>query len=315
MANPQLVTYIKQQLQTGETEAPIKNSLKSVGWNDSDINEAFKEASPPITATPASPQSSHAVSSQPSTGNPMATQVQPKTVVEPKKFDLGAFAPMSGGPSLSRPTASPATISFSAQKPIENVFTPSAAPAQPKKSVMSIVGTVLMGLIIVGLAALSGLLYKNNTELKAKVTEFTNQVSALTGKVNTSGQASADLNQRIAKLEDDVKDIDSQLALFLPLKMVSTTVASNSSSSSSSAPVVISSPEPLTLKGTLEGGDKVNYTLKTSRGITVNIKNSKDAKVVSLLKPLVGNAIEITGVPTSGAREVTITHVNGAPIN
>lgn len=306
MANQQLVTYIKQQLQLGEAEAPIKNSLRSVGWSDADIVDAFKDVSP--SAQVISPS----VSLSPATPNFQTPKTSAPT--EPKKIDLGAFAPQSA-PSMSRATASPAVVSFTTQKPVET-FSPSASPmanvssGESKKS--SWVGTVLMGIVIVALAALSGLLYKNNTELQAKVTEFSNQVSALSGKVTTTGEGTAELNQRIARLEDDVKNLDSQLALFLPLTMATTTV--NSTSSPSSTPVIVSSPVPLTLKGTLGGGGKSNYVLTTSKNISVNIKNSKDVRVDAMLKPMLGSPVELTGIPTSGAREISVTHVNGAPI-
>lgn len=307
MANQQLITYIKQQLQLGESETPIKNSLRSVGWSDADITEAFKSASPSPAPAITSP------------ATPFAAQTAPKTsaTAEPKRIDLNAFAPQSA-PSISRATASPATVSFTAQKPVEATFSPGASvqssvagmATESKKS--SWVSTVLMGIVIVALAGLSGLLYKNNSELKAKVTEFNNQISALTGSVSNSGQNTAELNQRIAKLESDFKDVDSQLALFLPLKTSTSTV--NSTSSPTSTPIIVTTVTPLTLSGSLGGGGKSNYVLTTSRNISVNIKNSKDAKVDALLKPLVGSPVELTGTPTSGAREISVTHINGAPI-
>src|SRR3989344_6205520 len=60
MVNPQLLDYIKQQLQQNVSKEQIKNSLLANGWQTSDIDEAFSSLQPNIP-------SPHNVIPQPST--------------------------------------------------------------------------------------------------------------------------------------------------------------------------------------------------------------------------------------------------------
>ena len=41
MINPQLLGYIRQQLSLNVSKEAIANSLKSQGWTDADLGEAF----------------------------------------------------------------------------------------------------------------------------------------------------------------------------------------------------------------------------------------------------------------------------------
>jgi len=43
MSNPQLVDYIRKARSAGYSDEEIKNNLKSVGWEDRDISEAYRE--------------------------------------------------------------------------------------------------------------------------------------------------------------------------------------------------------------------------------------------------------------------------------
>jgi hypothetical protein len=190
------------------------------------------------------------------------------------------FQPQAANPAPVQnanpsPAASPLTV-----MPISS--------SAPKKSWGSIAAIVIMLLIIVGMGALSWMLYQNNSMLKAQVMSITTQLNTLSGQQTVNSQS---LASQIAALQDDNKDLDSQLALFTPRSTTSTVT--------------------VTLKGTIGGGGKLNYTLTTSRGIVVNIKNSKDPKIVAALSPLVGIIATLTGTQTPGAKEITVTQVNG----
>jgi hypothetical protein len=158
----------------------------------------------------------------------------------------------------------------------------------PKKSWGSTLVIIFMALLIAGLGGLSWLLYQNNSALKTQVNTIMTQLSSITGEQTSNSQS---LVSQIAALQDQTQDLDSQLALFLPRSATSTATT--------------------TLKGVIGGGGKLNYTLTTSKGIVVSVKNSKDAKVAATLSPLVGLSTVITGIPTAGAREITVTLVNG----
>jgi len=55
MSTPELVNYIKKQLQKGATKEEIKNALIDTGWQISDIEEGFKEAFLPDQETEKEP--------------------------------------------------------------------------------------------------------------------------------------------------------------------------------------------------------------------------------------------------------------------
>src|SRR3989344_6895948 len=52
MVNQQLLDYIKQQLQQGVSRENITNNLISQGWQQSDVNEAFSQATGQNFSTP-----------------------------------------------------------------------------------------------------------------------------------------------------------------------------------------------------------------------------------------------------------------------
>ncbi len=55
MINQQIIDYIKQQLQQGVSSENIKNSLRTNGWAEADIEQAFNSLSAPLNSTPISP--------------------------------------------------------------------------------------------------------------------------------------------------------------------------------------------------------------------------------------------------------------------
>ncbi len=54
MANPELVSYIKQMLGKGALEETVKVALRGAGWQETDISAAFSEINP-VKSTPVNP--------------------------------------------------------------------------------------------------------------------------------------------------------------------------------------------------------------------------------------------------------------------
>lgn len=74
MTNQQLSDYIRQQLEQGRGEEEIKSELLGVGWQETDINQAFdafKSVQPPSPPSPPRPSSSTSTGMQ---------QLDPKAV-------------------------------------------------------------------------------------------------------------------------------------------------------------------------------------------------------------------------------------------
>src|SRR3972149_1447071 len=78
MINPQLLGYIRQQLSLNVSKEAIANSLKSQGWTDADLGEAFAAVGvvTPPTSAPASAISSLSSPMTPNV-NPSFSQPQP----------------------------------------------------------------------------------------------------------------------------------------------------------------------------------------------------------------------------------------------
>ena len=54
--------------------------------------------------------------------------------------------------------------------------------------------------------------------------------------------------------------------------------------------------------------------ITTKYRVEIIVKNSKDSKVIALLDPLVGTAVEVDGTHAYASREFTVTSVNGAKV-
>lgn len=70
----------------------------------------------------------------------------------------------------------------------------------------------------------------------------------------------------------------------------------------------------ITIRGKLEAGVAGSYFFRTAHDVRVTIANAKDEKAKITLPPIVGKEADFTGTYVVGAREVTVTAVNGVPL-
>lgn len=88
MINEQLLGYVKQQLSQGVGRETITRNLKSQGWTDADVAEAFNAINPVVapasTATPTPTPVATPVS--PVASSPMQTQAQTAQTTQPTNF-------------------------------------------------------------------------------------------------------------------------------------------------------------------------------------------------------------------------------------
>lgn len=71
------------------------------------------------------------------------------------------------------------------------------------------------------------------------------------------------------------------------------------------------------LSGTVSGGGKYSYVITTQYGAKIIVANSKDARVVTLLQPLVGETgtpVQFAGNYTPGVTSIILTAVNGVSV-
>lgn len=159
---------------------------------------------------------------------------------------------------------------------------------------------IVLGVLVAGLAAIAAILYFQNKDL-AVLEELEEGAASSGAQVAELQVQIAGLNEQISllqsELQSETESIKTELSLFVAL------------------PDSPGSKE-ITLKGTLHGGEggDAGYTLETQLGSVVIIVNSADEGVENVLRPLVGNEVEITGSHAPGSAMVEITKVNGSDI-
>lgn len=52
MINPEIIDYVKKQIQAGVSQDKIKSDLRSTGWTEVDINESIKISTAPAVVNP-----------------------------------------------------------------------------------------------------------------------------------------------------------------------------------------------------------------------------------------------------------------------
>jgi len=70
---------------------------------------------------------------------------------------------------------------------------------------------------------------------------------------------------------------------------------------------------PLTIEGTLQLNAAKVFTLTTAENILLAVSNSKEAKVVSALTPLVSTKVTLSGTHAPLSTQLKVTAVNGSP--
>lgn len=179
-----------------------------------------------------------------------------------------------------------------------------AAAAHPEKKGrgMMIVGIV----IIVALVGAAGYLLFENMSLAG-------QISSLNGTSSGVSSQISDLNNQISNM---VASNTALMARVETLTAQSADLAANLSFVAIPSGTAQGATSTVTVSGKLAGGKAVD-TLTTPYGVIIYVANSKDAKVSAALTPLVNgtNTVQLTGTHVIGSPNLTVTAVNGTPVN
>lgn len=330
MVQDQLVEYINTQLKSGVSADSIKTTLVGAGWQAADVDDTMKKVQPPQGATAAAapagisiaqaaaqvqvqPQQPKAASSfsvgsigaaqkaEPQVirvsdlvsasgpAKPAAAQAQPMQVSSAKTDAV--MAKIASGAANGAKTAGPAAMMAS-----NAVATPGV-----KKSRAIEVETIL-GILMVIFGAAAAFFYFQNSSLSS-------QIAALNG---TSGGAASALTTLQGQFEASTTALNaaiasanaekSALALDLSFLMVPSGMPATTTFTAA-------------LQGTVSGGGKLFYAITTPHGVKVFVANSKDARVISLLQPLVGTtSVQLAGNYIPGVASITLTAVNGTSV-
>lgn len=342
MVQNQLVEYVTAQMKLGVSREAIKSALVGVGWQAADVEDSLKKAESDIKPIGSSPVA--AVSPAPVTMGQSATaQARP----------IQAISPMAtAGPSASRTPFSPMDIVGSgarterlsevakpvAAAPVSQSKAPASQPIKvsdfmgstvPSTGAMAgkldkMAGTAFKGSMpkgvghtgerismvaegvgLIALAALTIYLYTQNSTLSAKV----NSVS--TASVGASSQLT-DLQSQLQTLTTDKGTLQGQVS---DLTTKNTDLAMQLSFFA--APIGTSTAASGTIVGTVAApvGAKGAYSVRTQYNAVILVKNSSDAKVAAILKPLVGTSATLAGSYILGSDAFTVETVNGNPVN
>ena len=197
-----------------------------------------------------------------------------------------------GGGSSALPDVKP----FASAKSNLDSFTPASADEEadkPRHSWSRIGMSVMAAVIVILLGALVYVYYS----LNGRVTTASGESATITSQLS-------DMQQQVAKLTNDNAGLTTQVATLTADNQVLSDEALFFSPDKDMA-------ADYTISGMIGSASGV-FTLTTAHHILITVKNSKDAKVVSALTPLVGQNASLTGKRKPGVPELTVSAVNGA---
>lgn len=291
MANQQLKDYFIQQSKLGISKDAIKSALLEAGWSESDVNGAMAESSP---AAQVAPQTTPAQTSTPAVIS-QSFQKQPETAAKPSSpFITSDIFKPRGEPVFQPMTSVNASNVIGEKQEIASVSL--------KKKLMEEGNKILI--IFLGIASIVLLMgnvyfFLQNGNLNGRIDSLRKASSLLGDKetqiVSLSSEKTA-LSDQVDSLNKTIADLNGQLSIFAP------------------SPAGSTIPIPFDVNGTLGGGGKSLYSITTSKGIILFVKNSRDATVDAFLKPLLETNVRLEGTHQSGSVQLTATAVNGQEI-
>ncbi len=299
MPSAQLTDYIAQQRRLGVSDEALRAALLNAGWGEAEVSEAMQ----PVQFTPAAASKV----APPVVSTPAVRPIQPaqSRLVQPAAASQPSAASSAFMSLDAFQSKSEKTVEMKRAEPKAEVVkldlreTPKTKLHLNKSLILGIAAAV----VIVALAGAAAYFYSRSgsgdalsMDKDAKILELQTRNSELANNVASITQTNTELTAKTSGFETENKDLSAHLSFFiLPAGAKATTELS------------------VALAGTLKFERGV-YVLTTSRGLNASIKNSKDARVEAVLKPLVGSAITIAGTHLGTSKEITLTTVNNQPL-
>ncbi len=273
MVNQKLLDYVGQQLKNGVSSSAISSALLGAGWSQSDVTTALDQA--------------QSVSS----GKPFSVTPAAASAAGAGSVASLASSPVASTGDIIRTESTSNVAMLSNQQTAGSVFSSTvASTASAHRPVGAIIGYSVLGLLVIGFGGLSGYLYQQNQGLTADLVVARTGGDSLSASAQMLQKSADSLNSQNMALKAQVDDLTNQLAIFAP-----------GSGSASDAQI----------SGALSVNSAGVYSVTGSTGIVYTVKNSKDAKVVEVLKGLVGSSVTIAGTHTPGSPTITVISVNG----
>jgi cell division protein FtsB len=340
MANQQLVDYIKGQLQAGVKDDDIKKVLKDAGWPDAEVLDGMSAAKGPIVSSPvaqaASPLASqtttqfsaqsgmgassgmkiNAFGGSISSTSPTTVSTSPK--VEEKKesvkFDF-ATSPMGSKSTGETTTFKPQEAKAESFSPVATA-TSAIATATPATGKKSLLPWILFIVALVALGVAVPMLYMSGLSAKESVTSLQTQLQAAQSQLMSLQGSGADTATQLSALNSEKQDILDELAIFAVPALVPATTATTTSGTSTAPAMQMPASVEFRVKGVITQDSKGVYAITTPRNIVLTVKNSKDSKVDTTLKPMAGQnvAVSFSGVHAPMSKDLTVESVNGVSV-
>jgi hypothetical protein len=309
MANQQLVDYLKEQLRSGVNRDNLKQTLLNVGWNSSDIDDAFKAIdSESLNKSVEEPKSQESNLVNLKELSPNKDLSKEKLQSSPQYISRENFVSNNFGNSDFE-IKSDIKKSIESQNPLKSNSNSSESQILPQQikietlpsnhKKLKILIYVLFGLVVLGFLILTFFLYQRNNNLENQLNALFAQKGDLENQSQSINQTMIELQKQATSLKEENQKLTSEkLDLFNQLLLFS--------QSTSSLDVELNAHLLL---------EKGQYILKTNQDILVTIKNSKDDKIKTVLNSFVDQNIKIKGLRTPGLREIIITDINNQSID
>ncbi len=319
MVNQQLKDYIDEQVRVGVSRDAIKSALLEAGWNFSEVTEAMGMGAAPATQVqqPVAPRMDavkpQEVKPQPmQQARPVMQQPAARPVSQPAaNRGLASASPVQASPmrdaqpvrtqpSPAQPAAQPRVMPVTDVKPMAKISSPSAnvtsvsAVERPMRKGHRFVD-LLMGFLILVLGFTAASFFVKNSNLSKALGFAQSDKETVVNESASLRTHNQTLQTENEALQQDRDDLASQLGILVSTRT--------------------SGEEPVSVKGLLGvTGDKALYTLRTSAGLLVTLKNSRDPAVEPALKQFLGTSISVTGTHQVGSKDIIVMMVNGAEV-
>lgn len=307
MVQDQLVEYISSQTKAGVSRDAVKSALVGVGWAAADVEDTLKKieaGNKPVSPAVGGPTTSVPIGAVSKSSGPAGMASTPTSASAQKGPSLQSVR-MSDLVSGSAPASFPAkSVSGEKTKPIDLAtgvrMNEKAAKGGSRVTMMAGAAAIVV------LAGLAGFFYFQNNSLSGQITslsgtstDVTSRLTALNSQVQALNASNTALAAEVAALTAQNTDLATNL-LFLAIPTASSTASASGT---------------VSVSGTLTGG-KSSYALTTAYGVVIYVANVKNASTTAVLKPLLGStsSVMLTGTHAAGSPYLTVTAVNGAPI-
>ncbi len=353
MVQESIVEYINTQMKLGVSRDTIKTTLTGAGWVVADVEDTLKKvelakmaqpisavsAMPSISSSPVAKPAEFAVTAKPftptvgmggGTTNPAPQTIRMSDLVSSSTSSSPVMKPSTMSASKS-PMTGPAPASFAmpaGTKTKDNFQAASYSGAKTHGLHGMLITDIVLIVIIIAVGGIAGFLYMQNKSLSSQISSLNGQSSGITSQLSTlQSQVAASttaLTAQVSSFTTETQELQTELSFFaVP---TSTTPGATSTA---------------TVSGIVSAG-RTGYIIAATYGAKIYVANPKAVGMAAALAPLMATATstksalvnstanststptiipatpaivaQFTGIYTPGVDSITLTEINGTPI-